>query len=72
MRDSVRALARTPGLTTVIVVSLALGTGANAAVYSAVAALLFRGACGRCRSVKRGRRLHEPSHRRQLRRLVLP
>src|SRR5258708_1034002 len=41
-----RALARAPGLTTVIVVSLALGSGANAAVYSAIDALLFRGPAG--------------------------
>ncbi len=46
MRDSIRALARAPGLTFIIVASLALGTGANAAVYSAVDALLFRGPAG--------------------------
>jgi putative ABC transport system permease protein len=46
LRSAIRALARTPGVTTVIVVSLALGTGANAAVYSAVDALLVRGPAG--------------------------
>ncbi len=35
-------MARAPWLTTVIVASMALGTGANAAFYSALDALLFR------------------------------
>lgn len=42
LRQSIRQIAGTPWLTAVIVTSLALGTGANAAVYSAVDALLFR------------------------------
>src|SRR2546427_1152574 len=42
LRQAIRHVASTPWLTAVIVVSLALGTGANAAVYSAVDALLFR------------------------------
>src|SRR5262245_20725187 len=42
VHQALRAVARSPGLTAVIVLSLALGTGANAAVYSAVDALLFR------------------------------
>jgi hypothetical protein len=42
VRQAVRNLSRTPRLAGVIVVSLAVGTGANAAVYSAVDALLFR------------------------------
>jgi predicted permease len=46
LRDAVRSLANTPGLSAIIVVSLALGTGANAAVYSAVDALLFRPPAG--------------------------
>ncbi len=46
LRLALRALGRSPGLTVVIVLSLALGTGANAAVYSAVDALLFRGPAG--------------------------
>jgi predicted permease len=50
MRDDLyqaaRAVLRSRGLTAVIVVSLALGTGANAAVYSAIDALLFRGPAG--------------------------
>ena len=41
-----RSVARTRALTAVIVISLALGTGANAAVYSAVQALLFQGPAG--------------------------
>lgn len=39
-------MTRTPGVTAAIVLSLALGTGANAAVYSAVDALLFRAPAG--------------------------
>jgi putative ABC transport system permease protein len=46
LRDSYRTLVRSPGVTAVIVLSLALGTGANAAVYSAIDALLFRPAPG--------------------------
>src|SRR5262245_37222051 len=42
MRDTWRALPRSRGMTATIVLSLALGTGANAAVYSAIDALLFR------------------------------
>src|SRR5260221_4871540 len=42
LRQAIRHIATAPWLTAVIVVSLALGTGANAAVYSAVDALLFR------------------------------
>src|SRR5258706_15937938 len=42
LRHALRHVASAPWLTAVIVVSLALGTGANAAVYSAVDALLFR------------------------------
>ena len=46
MRDSWRSLTRSRGLTVTIVLSLALGTGANAAVYSAIDALLFRPPAG--------------------------
>jgi putative ABC transport system permease protein len=46
VRHAVRALARAPWLAALIVVSLALGIGANAAVYSAVDALLFRPPAG--------------------------
>src|SRR5262249_45129441 len=42
MRDSWRALTGSPGVAVTIVLSLALGAGANAAVYSAIDALLFR------------------------------
>ncbi|PYR92692.1 MAG: hypothetical protein DMF84_12190 [Acidobacteria bacterium] len=45
-RQALRNLSRTPWLAAVIVVSLAVGTGANAAVYSAVDALLFRAPAG--------------------------
>jgi hypothetical protein len=42
LRQAVRNLVRSPWAALVIVLSLALGTGANAAVYSAVDGLLFR------------------------------
>jgi predicted permease len=42
LRSIVRHITAAPWSTAVIVTSLALGTGANAAVYSAVDALLFR------------------------------
>ena len=42
LRSAVRHIVSAPWLTAVIVASMALGTGANAAVYSAVDALLFR------------------------------
>src|SRR5258708_40007239 len=42
LRQAIRHVASAPWLTAVIVASLGLGTGANAAVYSAVDALLFR------------------------------
>jgi hypothetical protein len=42
LRSAVRHIASAPWLTAVIVASMALGTGAGAAVYSAVDALLFR------------------------------
>ena len=46
LRQAVRHVAGAPWLAAVIVVSLALGTGANAAVYSAMDALLFRAPAG--------------------------
>src|SRR5437763_8858398 len=46
LRFAIRSLLGAPWQTAIIVVSLALGTGANAAVYSAVDALLFRPAAG--------------------------
>jgi putative ABC transport system permease protein len=46
LRQALRNLSRTPWLAGVIVLSVALGTGANAAVYSAVDALLFRAPAG--------------------------
>jgi putative ABC transport system permease protein len=46
LRHAIRSLLSAPWLTAIVVVSLALGTGANAAVYSAVDALLFRPAAG--------------------------
>ena len=42
LRYAVRLLAKTPGLTTVIVLSLAIGIGANSAIFSVVDALLLR------------------------------
>jgi len=46
LRHSLRALARSKGITAVLLLSLALGTGANAAVYGVIDALLLRGAAG--------------------------
>lgn len=43
LRHAVRNVTRTPWLSLMIAFSLALGTGANTAVYSALDALLFRG-----------------------------
>ena len=42
VRYAVRTLCRTPGWTSMAVLTLALGTGANAAVFSFVDALLFK------------------------------
>jgi predicted permease len=46
LRYAVRTLLRTPGWTSMALLTLALGTGANAAVFSFVDALLFKGAPG--------------------------
>ncbi len=42
LRQSVRALAKTPGFSAAVAVTLALGIGANSAVFSAVDAVLLR------------------------------
>src|SRR5579884_804880 len=42
LRYAVRLLAKTPGLTTVIVLSLAIGIGANSAIFSVVDSILLR------------------------------
>ena len=42
IRLALRGMARRPGLTLVVVLTLALGTGANAAIFSAVDGLLLR------------------------------
>jgi predicted permease len=46
IRYGLRSFARSPGLTAVLLVTLAVGTGANATVFSFVDALLFRPAEG--------------------------
>ena len=46
LRYAVRTLLRTPGWTSMALLTLALGTGANAAVFSFVDALLFKAAPG--------------------------
>jgi hypothetical protein len=42
LRYAVRTLTRTPGWTSMAVLTLALGTGANTAVFGLVDSLLFR------------------------------
>jgi len=42
MRYSTRALSRTPGFTVTVVLTLALGIGANSAVFSAIDAVLLK------------------------------
>lgn len=46
LRQSIRALRRAKGTTAILILSLGLGTGANAAVYSTLDALLLRGPAG--------------------------
>ena len=46
LRHALRAIARTKGTTAVVLLSLGLGTGVNAAVYSALSAVLLQGPAG--------------------------
>src|SRR6266550_7108525 len=42
LKFGIRMLAKAPGITSVAVLALALGIGANAAIFSGVSAFLFR------------------------------
>jgi predicted permease len=46
LRYSLRALARSPGISAILLLSVGLGTGANAVVFSLASALLFREPAG--------------------------
>src|SRR5215471_6575400 len=50
LRYALRALARTPGFTATVLVTIGIGTGTNATVFSFVDALLFRPAAGVARA----------------------
>ena len=60
IRYGLRQLHRSPGLTTVIVLSLALGIGANTAVFTLTDAVMLKLLAGQESSTTRAARLDQP------------
>ena len=74
LRYAVRSLGRAPGFAAVVVLTLALGIGANTAIFSLLDQVVLRAlavrAPGRARAARRSRHLPRPHHARP--RLLAP